>query len=74
MFSGERGETAAAEAAAYPGCVGIEADLSSVDGARKLYDAAVTEVGQIDILVLNGPGPRPGTASKVDAEDLTTGA
>lgn len=72
VFSGRRGETAIAEAAAYDGCVGIQADLSSVDGARKLYDAAVTEVGQIDILVLNGPGPRPGTASKVGAADLTT--
>jgi len=71
VFSGRRAELAADEASAYDGCVGIRADLSSVDGARTLYDEAVAAVGPIDILVLNGPGPKPGTASRVDSDDLT---
>lgn len=69
-FSGRRKELAEQQAAPYAECVGIEADLSTVEGAKDLLEQAEQAVGQIDILVLNGPGPRPGTATTVQTEDL----
>lgn len=71
IFSGRRGEVARQAAAQFEGAVGIEADLGSVAGARALHTAAVDAVGPLDILVLNGPGPRPGTASTLNTDDLT---
>ncbi|GAB3311386.1 SDR family oxidoreductase [Epidermidibacterium keratini] len=70
VFSGRRGELAEKEASAYDGSVGIEADLSSVEGAQQLLTKAREAVGDIDILVLNGPGPKPGTALDVNGEDM----
>lgn len=71
VFSGRRGSVARDAAAGYSGAVGIEADLSTIEGARALHDAAVAAVGPLDILVLNGPGPKPGTASTLDTEAIT---
>jgi 3-oxoacyl-[acyl-carrier protein] reductase len=34
-----------------------------------LIDAAVAAFGRVDILVLNGPGPRPATAAELTADD-----
>lgn len=70
VFSGRRGELAQEQAAPYAECVGIEADLSSVEGAKDLLEKAREAVGEIDILVLNGPGPRPGTATTLSSDDL----
>lgn len=39
-------------------------------GAQTLHAAAVDAFGRVDILVLNGPGPRPGRASDTSAEDI----
>jgi 3-oxoacyl-[acyl-carrier protein] reductase len=39
----------------------IVADVTSRDGALELVDEAETTLGGIDILILNGPGPPPGT-------------
>lgn len=72
VFSGRRGELAKESAAAYKGAIGIEADLSTIEGARTLYADAVEAIGELDILVLNGPGPRPGTATSLNTEDITT--
>lgn len=70
VFSGRRGELAEAEAANYEGAVGIEADLTTVEGAAQLLAQAREAVGEIDILVLNGPGPKPGTALDIDGDDM----
>lgn len=70
VFSGRRKELAERQAAQYADCIGVEADLSTVEGAKDLLETAEAAVGQIDILVLNGPGPRPGTATTVETEDL----
>lgn len=50
-----------------PNAVGIGMDLISEGGARKLLDEAQNAVGEIDILVLNGPGPAPGAARTTTA-------
>ncbi len=71
VFSGRRGDAARSAAADYDGCVGIEADLGDAAGGRALHAAAVDAVGPLDIVVLNGPGPKPGTASAQDTASIT---
>lgn len=43
------------------GCVGIEADVSTPDGATSFVDRAIDVLGAVDILVTNAGGPPPGT-------------
>ncbi|MBB5156748.1 SDR family oxidoreductase [Saccharopolyspora phatthalungensis] len=71
VVSGRRGDRARAIAAELPGAVGIEVDLTAPDGADQLLAAATSALGDIDILVLNGPGPRPATASVLTIDDTT---
>ncbi|MFH5877458.1 SDR family oxidoreductase [Arthrobacter sp. NA-172] len=67
----ERAEKIAAELQADGhSAVAIEADLSSPDGVAAAVDRAVEALGPIDILVLNGPGPKPGAAASLGAEDI----
>ncbi len=54
-------------AAKLPGAVGLGIDLVAAGGAAELYEQAVAAVGEIDILVLNGPGPAPGSAKDTTA-------
>jgi 3-oxoacyl-[acyl-carrier protein] reductase len=61
--SSERAEEVAA---ALPNAIGIGCDLVAADGAARLFGESTKRVGKIDILVLNGPGPAPGTAADVD--------
>jgi len=58
--SSERAEEVAA---ALPNAIGIGCDLLAADGAARLFGESTKRVGKIDILVLNGPGPAPGTAA-----------
>ena len=53
-----------------PGAVAIEADLSTPDGVAAAVEQSVAELGPIDILVLNGPGPKPGAAATLSADDV----
>lgn len=69
VVSGRRGDRADAIAAELPGATGVEVDLTAQGGAESLLTAAHDALGQIDILVLNGPGPRPASASEVGPED-----
>jgi 3-oxoacyl-[acyl-carrier protein] reductase len=51
-----------ARAAAEPiGATSVAADVSTASGAHEFLEAAEEEMGGIDILILNGPGPPPGT-------------
>ncbi|MGN6634684.1 MAG: SDR family oxidoreductase [Oryzihumus sp.] len=70
VVSGRRGERAAQIAAELPSAVGVEVDLLAPDGPDQLYAASVAAFGAVDVLVLNGPGPRPGTAAAVDGDDV----
>lgn len=71
VVCGRSGERAREIAGELPNAVGIAADLLAADGPDRLVAAATKAFGAIDILVLNGPGPRPGTAADVTAEDIT---
>jgi 3-oxoacyl-[acyl-carrier protein] reductase len=70
VVSGRRGERAKEVAGSLPSAVGVEVDLTAPDGPSALLAAARAAFGDVDILVLNGPGPAPGPAANVTAEDL----
>ncbi|MEW1822113.1 SDR family oxidoreductase [Arthrobacter sp. NPDC080031] len=74
-ITGRRGELAEKIAAELQAdghsAVAVEADLSTADGVSAAVERAVELLGPIDILVLNGPGPKPGAAASLGADDIT---
>jgi 3-oxoacyl-[acyl-carrier protein] reductase len=60
----------AERAATLPSAIGVAADLTSADAVPRIAAAARDAFGDVDILVLNGGGPKPGTAADVTPEDL----
>ncbi|MGO1182441.1 MAG: SDR family oxidoreductase [Micrococcaceae bacterium] len=64
----ERAEAKAAELGGR--AIGIGGDLTTANGAADLAQRAVAELGQIDILVLNGPGPHAGPAVGQGTDDV----
>jgi len=50
--------------------VAIEADLGTPEGIGSAMDQTVANLGPIDILVLNGPGPKPGAAATLTSADM----
>ena len=71
----ETGRVAAAAEAIRSGVAGakvegIAADLSTVEGARELVEAARSRLGSIDIIVANVGGPPPGPAESADLATL----
>jgi 3-oxoacyl-[acyl-carrier protein] reductase len=58
-----------ARAAAEPiGATAIAADVATAAGARDLFAAAEEALGGVDILILNGPGPPPGTFASTEGD------
>jgi 3-oxoacyl-[acyl-carrier protein] reductase len=72
VVSGRRGDRAKEIAAELPSAVGVEVDLTSESGSADLVAAARDSFGEVDVLVLNGPGPKPGPAASVDDAALDT--
>ena len=70
VVSGRRGERARQLAAELPSAVGVEVDLTDERGPAALVEAATSAFGPVDIAVLNGPGPKPGTAAGLTADDV----
>lgn len=70
VVSGRRGDRAREIAAELPSAVGVQVDLAAEDGAAMLVAAAQQAFGPVDVAVLNGPGPLPGRASDLSAEEL----
>jgi 3-oxoacyl-[acyl-carrier protein] reductase len=70
VVSGRRGERARQIAAELPSAVGVEVDLTDPTDDRRLLAAAREMFGEIDILILNGPGPEPGPAVEVTESDV----
>jgi 3-oxoacyl-[acyl-carrier protein] reductase len=70
VVSGRRGEVAGELAARLPSAVGVGVDLLAPGGADRLVDFAETAFGPVDIMVLNGPGPRAGRVTQVGADEL----
>ncbi|AXI76781.1 SDR family oxidoreductase [Peterkaempfera bronchialis] len=70
VVCGRRGERAGQIAAQLPTAVGVEVDLLAEDGPARLLEATVAAFGPPDVLVLNGPGPKPGPASSLDLAEV----
>jgi 3-oxoacyl-[acyl-carrier protein] reductase len=70
VVSGRRGARAKEIAARLPHAVGVETDLLAPRGPEELFQATVDSFGPPDVLVLNGPGPRPGQAVDLTVEDV----
>ena len=70
VVTGRRGDRAAAIAAELPSAVGVAIDLLAPDAPRALLEAATAAYGPPDVLVLNGPGPRPAPAAEIGVDDL----
>jgi 3-oxoacyl-[acyl-carrier protein] reductase len=69
VLAGRRGAIARDRAAELPSAVGVEADLLGPAGVDEVIRAArALGDGTVDILVLNGGGPPPGTAVDLDTE------
>ncbi|WGW11251.1 SDR family oxidoreductase [Saxibacter everestensis] len=69
-ISGRRGDLAHRQAAELDGAAGFEVDLTESGSAKRLTDAVISELGAVDILILNSGGPAPGTAAGLDAETI----
>ncbi|MFK8905685.1 SDR family oxidoreductase [Streptomyces sp. YS-3] len=70
VVTGRRGARAQEIAARLPQAIGVETDLLAPHGPEELFRATVDAFGPPDVLVLNGPGPRPGQAADVTVEDV----
>lgn len=68
-ISGRDTERLAAAAAEIGGdVVAIEADVSTPDGGRGFVEAALAQLGTLDILVTNAGGPPPGTFATTEPD------
>jgi len=50
--------------------IAVEADLTAPGGVEAAVAQTESGLGSVDILVLNGPGPKPGAAATLGAEDI----
>ncbi|MEU8435919.1 SDR family oxidoreductase [Streptomyces sp. NPDC029216] len=70
VVSGRREELARGIAAELPSATGVGVDLLTPTGPARLVERATAAFGPIDILVLNGPGPRPATVTEIQDHEL----
>jgi 3-oxoacyl-[acyl-carrier protein] reductase len=70
VVCGRRRKLAEKIAADLPEAIGLEVDLTAPDGPASLVKAATDAFGPVDILVLNGPGPRPGGSVDISDHDI----
>jgi 3-oxoacyl-[acyl-carrier protein] reductase len=76
VITGRRGEVAEQIAAdlreAGGSAIGVAVDLIQDGGPAAAVAAATSAFGPIDILVLNGPGPKPSTAAALTGHDIAS--
>jgi 3-oxoacyl-[acyl-carrier protein] reductase len=69
VVAGRRAELVEELAGALPSAAGVVVDLTDPDASTTLVARAVEAFGPVDVVVLNGGGPPPGTADGFTAED-----
>ncbi|MFW0789795.1 SDR family oxidoreductase [Gordonia sp. CPCC 205333] len=71
IVTGRRGRLIRRIAGELPDAAGVEADLLADGGPARLIEATAEIFGAPDILVLNGPGPRPDQAHRLAPTDIS---
>lgn len=66
---GRRAELVDELAASLPSATGVVADLQEPHAPARIAAAARDAYGRVDVLVLNGGGPKPGRAEELGADD-----
>lgn len=70
VVSGRSADKAEALAASLPSATAVPVDLTEAGAVDRLLDGTRAAYGEPDIVVLNGPGPKPGKAADLDADDV----
>lgn len=70
IVTGRQADVAQQIAAGLPSAIGVGLDVTSADSRDRAIDAAEDAFGSIDVMVLNGPGPKPGVAADMSATDV----
>lgn len=70
VVTGRDESRAQSVASELPSAVGVGCDLTEPGAADALVTATRDAYGNPDIVVLNGPGPKPGKASEIDPETM----
>jgi 3-oxoacyl-[acyl-carrier protein] reductase len=70
MMAARRTDVVEEEAARLPSAVGVSIDLTEDNAPEALLEAASRAFGTVDVLVLNGGGPPPGSAVDVTAKQV----
>lgn len=71
VVTGRRADVAEQVAAGLPSAIGLGVDVRDRTSRQDLVRAAEQHFGPIDILVINGPGPRPQTAVELSADEAS---
>jgi 3-oxoacyl-[acyl-carrier protein] reductase len=72
VATGRNAERAEELAASLPEATAVPVDLTAEGAVETLLTATREAYGDPDIVVLNGPGPKPGAAADLDADDVDT--
>lgn len=70
VVTGRRRDVAESVAAELPSAIGLELDVLSAESRSRALEQTEAAFGPIDILVVNGPGPKPGTAADMTADGV----
>lgn len=70
VVTGRSAERAESLAASLPSAVAVPVDLTAPGAPEHLLEETRRAFGDPDVVVLNGPGPKPGTAADLDADAL----
>ncbi|MDV3129567.1 SDR family oxidoreductase [Mycobacterium sp. 21AC1] len=70
VITGRSVERAERLASSLPSAIAVSVDLTEPGAVERLLTSTREAYGNPDIVVLNGPGPKPGAAVDLDAEDV----
>lgn len=70
VVTGRRRERAEQIAAELPSAIGLELDVMSEASRADAIERAQDRFGPLDVLVLNGPGPKPGPAADLTGDGV----
>lgn len=72
VVTGRRAELAEEVAGGLPSAIAVPLDVHDAQSRENAVAAAEDRFGQVDVLVINGPGPRPQTAAALSSAEAAT--